>query len=41
MQSRKLLAPFVLSMLPLSLAHVSLAHAEPTLIAIAQIDGSY
>ncbi len=36
MQSHKLLAPFVLSMLPFSLSH-----AEPTLIAIGQIDGSY
>ena len=32
----KLLAPFVLSMLPFSFSH-----AEPTLIAIGQIDGGY
>jgi hypothetical protein len=36
MQSRKLFAPLVLSTLPLSIAH-----AEPTLIAIGQIDGGY
>lgn len=36
MQSRKLLVPFVVSMLPFSFAH-----AEPTLIAIGQIDGNY
>ena len=36
MQVRKPLAPFVLALLPLSFAH-----AEPTLIAIGQIDGNY
>jgi hypothetical protein len=36
MQNRKLLGPLVISMLPLSFAH-----ADPTLIAVGSIDGSY